>query len=300
MKVLIAGSSGLVGKALQHELKAAGHSVFPLIRPPQVAVREQIAWDPQEGTLDLEKAAGTDAVVNLAGANIAERRWSEGWKKVLRTSRLDSTRSLVDSIGKLDPRPRVFVSASAVGYYGDRQDQLLDEDSPGGAGFLAQLCTDWEAEAMRAGQLGIRTVVLRFGAVLSAKGGALAQMIGPFRLGVGGRLGTGRQWMTWIAMPDTIGLIREAIENERWRGAYNAVAPEPVRNEQFTKVLGRVLHRPTIFPVPAFALRMAFGEMADQMILASQRAVSKRVVQDGYSYSYPELEPALRKAITES
>ncbi len=300
MKILIAGSSGLIGKALCPALKAAGHTVFPLVRPPQVAVEGQIAWDPQAGTLDLEKAAGTDAVVNLAGANIAERRWSESWKKVLHSSRIDSTRSLVDAMGKLDPRPRVLVSASAVGYYGNRNDEMLDEESHAGSGFLAKLCVDWEAEAMRAEELGIRTVLLRFGVVLSAKGGALAQMIGPFRLGVGGRLGSGRQWMTWIAMPDAVGMILEAIENQRWRGAYNAVAPEPVTNELFTKALGRVLHRPTIFPAPTFALRTAFGEMADDMILASQRATPKRATQEGYSYSYPELVPALRKAITES
>jgi uncharacterized protein (TIGR01777 family) len=298
MKILIAGSSGMVGRPLQRVLSAAGHAVFPLIRPPRIAAAGQVAWNPKTGAMDLDAAAGADAVVNLAGSNIGEQRWTESRKALLRTSRIDSTRALVAAIGKLDPRPRALVSASAVGYFGDRHDEPLDENSPAGDGFLAQLCVDWEAEALRAEELGIRTVLLRFGVILAAHGGALAQMLGPFRMGVGGRLGSGKQWMTWISLADAVHMVKEAIESERWRGAYNAVAPEPVTNADFTRALGRVLHRPTIFPVPAFALRAFFGEMADQMILASQRAHSKRLAETGYSYSQPELEPALRKAIT--
>lgn len=299
MKILIAGASGLVGSALEPVLRKAGHSVFPLVRLPQVAGPGQVAWNPKTGEMDLGAAAGADAVVNLAGATISQR-WSEERKRLLRTSRVDSTRALVDAIAKLEPKPGVLVSASAVGYYGNRGDERLDEDSQAGEGFLAKLAADWEAEAMRAEQAGLRTVVLRFGVILSGKGGALAQMIGPFKLGVGGRLGSGQQWMAWVALEDVVGMIRAAIEDERWRGAYNCVAPEQARNEEFTKALGRVLHRPTIFPVPAAALRLLFGEMADEMLLASQRIEPKRVVQTGYSYCYPGLEPALRQAITQS
>jgi uncharacterized protein (TIGR01777 family) len=299
MKILIAGASGLVGSALEPVLTKAGHSVFPLIRPPQVAGPGQVAWNPKTGEIDLGAAAGSDAVVNLAGATIGQR-WSEERKRLLRTSRIDSTRAMVDAIAKLEPRPRVLVSASAVGYYGNRGDERLDEDSGPGEGFLAKLAADWEAEAMRAERLGIRTVVLRFGVILSGKGGALAQMIGPFKLGVGGRLGSGRQWMAWVALPDVVGMIRAAIEDDQWRGAYNCVAPEQATNAEFTRVLGRVLHRPAIFPVPRAALRMLFGEMADEMLLASQRIEPKRVAQTGYSYSHPGLEPALRQAITQS
>lgn len=299
MKILIAGSSGLVGSALASALSAAGHSVFPLVRPPQVAGAGQVQWNPETGDMDLGAAAGAEAVVNVAGATIA-RRWSEERKQLLRTSRIDSTRALVEAIAKLEPRPRVLVSASAVGYYGDRGDERVDEESGPGDGFLARLTVDWEAEALRAETFGIRTVLLRFGVILSAKGGALEQMLGPFKLGVGGRLGTGRQWMAWIALDDVVGMTRAAIENEEWRGAYNAVAPEQVTNEVFTKALGRVLRRPTVFPVPAVALRVLFGEMADEMLLASQRVEPKRVAQTNYSYSHPGLEPALRHVITDS
>lgn len=300
MKILISGSSGLVGSALMPALSAAGHVVFPFVRPPQIAGEKQVGWNPETGEMDMEAAAGAEGVVNLAGASIAGARWSEGRKRELRTSRIDSTRALVDAMAKLEPRPRVLVSASAVGYYGNRGDERLDEDSAPGEGFLAKLAADWEAEALRAENFDIRTVVLRFGVILSGNGGALGQMIGPFKLGVGGRLGSGRQWMAWVAMADVVGMVRAAIEDEKWRGAYNCVAPEPVTNAEFTKALGRVLHRPTIFPVPPVALRTVFGEMADEMLLASQRVEPKRVVQAGYSYAYTGLELALRETITQS
>jgi uncharacterized protein (TIGR01777 family) len=300
MKILIAGSSGLVGRALRPELSAAGHAVFQLVRPPQIPGKGQISWNPETGELNRHAAAGADAVVNLAGASIGEQRWSERHKELLRRSRIDSTRALVEAIGKHKPRPRVLVSASAVGYYGNRGDEELDEDSGPGEGYLAQLVVDWEAESLRAEELGIRTVLFRFGLILSARGGGLGQMVGPFRLGFGGRLGSGRQWMTWLALADAVGMVRAALEDEKWRGAYNAVAPQAVTNLEFTKALGHVLRRPTLLPVPIFVLRMIFGEMADEMILASQRARSKRLAETGYTYRYPELEPALREAITHS
>ena len=300
MKILIAGSSGLVGSALRDSLRRDGHTVLPLVRPPIVAGAGQVAWNPETGEFGAEAAAGADAVINVAGASVAEGRWTERRKQVLRTSRIEATRGLVDAMAKLEPRPGVFVCASAVGYYGDRGDEKLDENSAAGTGFLAELVRDWEAEANRAATFGIRSVMLRLGIVLTARGGALAQMIGPFRLGIGGRLGSGHQWMSWLSMADTIGMFRAAIAEERYQGAYNAVAPEPVTNAEFTRVLGHVLHRPTLFPVPAAALRAMFGEMAGEMLLASQRVAPKRAVQNGYSYSYQELELALRAALIDS
>ncbi len=300
MKILIAGSSGLVGSALRASLLRDGHTVLPLVRPPIVASGGQVEWNPETGEFGAEAAAGADAVVNLAGASVAEGRWTERRKRLLRSSRIEATRTLVNAMAKLEPRPRVFVCASAVGYYGDRGDEKLDEESAAGSGFLAELVRDWEAEAARAETFGIRTVMLRLGIVLTARGGALAQMIGPFRLGIGGRLGSGKQWVSWLSMADTIGMFRAAIEDARYRGAYNAVAPLPVTNAEFTRALGHVLHRPAVFPVPGVVLRTMFGEMADQMLLASQRVEPKRAVQNGYSYSYRELEPALRAALNES
>ncbi len=300
MKILIAGSSGLVGSTLRASLLRDGHTVLPLVRPPIVASEGQVGWNPETGEFGAEAAAGANAVINVAGASVAEGRWTERRKQVLRTSRVEATRGLVDAMAKLVPRPQVFVCASAVGYYGDRGDEKLGENSTTGSGFLAELVSDWEAEASRAETFGIRTVMLRLGIVLTARGGALAQMIGPFRLGIGGRLGSGRQWMSWLSMADTTGMFRAAIEDERYRGAYNAVAPEPVTNAEFTRMLGRMLHRPTLFPVPAVALRAIFGQMAGEMLLASQRVEPSRAVQNGYSYSYQDLEPALRAALDES
>ncbi len=298
MKILVAGASGLIGGALVSTLSRAGHEVFPLVRPPRAASQGQVSWNPERGELDVAAAAGAAAVVNLSGANIGERRWSESRKQEIRSSRVNATRALVEALAQLEPRPGVFVSVSAVGYYGSRGNDPLDETSPAGTGFLARLCTDWEAEALGADRRGIRTVLLRFGVILAGSGGALAQMLGPFRLGLGGRLGSGNQWMPWLSLDDAVGMLRQAIENSGWQGIYNAVAPEPVTNLAFTKALGRTLRRPTLFPVPRAALRTIFGQMADEMLLASQRVRSTRLPETGYSYSYPELEPALRRALT--
>jgi uncharacterized protein (TIGR01777 family) len=298
MKILMTGSSGMVGGALFARLRAEGHTIAPLVRLPRVAGPGEVAWNPDSGQLDLAAAAGADAVVNLAGANIGEGRWSEGRKQVLRSSRIDSTRRLVDALARLEPRPKTFVSASAVGYYGDRGDERLTEESSPGGNFLAWLVREWEAEARRAESLGMRVVILRFGVILTPKGGALAQMLGPFRMGVGGRLGSGRQWMSWIALEDVVGILRDALANGERSGVYNAVAPEPVTNAQFTRALGRAVHRPTPFPVPRFALRLLFGEMADGMLLASQRVEPARLAAAGYSYSYPGLEPTLLKLLS--
>lgn len=291
------GASGMVGTALSFDLRAGGNTVVPLVRPPQLPGVDQAAWNPKTGEIDAAAAAGADAVINLAGASIGERRWNASRKQLLRSSRVDATRGLIAALAKLEPRPRVLVSASAIGYYGNRGDEQLTETSPPGDDFLARLVRDWEAEANRAAELGLRTVILRLGVVLSKRGGALAQMLPPFRMGLGGRIGSGRQWMSWIALADAVQLMRVALEDAAWTGSYNAVSPQPVTNEDFTRALGRVLRRPTVFPVPGFALRGMFGEMAGALLLASQRVQPQRLAAAGYSYLYPELEPALHSVL---
>ncbi len=293
MKVLISGASGLIGTALTSALRARGHEPVPLVRPPSTAGPGQVRWNPETGELDLAGAAGASAVVNLAGASIAAGRWTEARKRLLWSSRVDATRSLIAALSRLSPPPAVFISASAVGYYGDRGEEVLTEASAPGDDFLARLAQNWEAAAQQAAQHGMRTVILRFGMVLAPHGGALARMLPPFRLGLGGPLGSGRQWMSWIALEDAVGIITQALEHSNWQGAYNAVAPEPVRNRDFTRTLGRALHRPAVFPVPAFALRLLFGELADALLLASQRVVPERLKAAGYQYAYNDLAMAL-------
>jgi uncharacterized protein len=297
MKVLISGASGLIGTALTDELRAHGHAVVHLVRPGATARVGDVRWDPAAGSADLDAMDSVEAVVNLGGASIGEGRWTPERKKILRTSRVDSTRVLVDSLARLKKKPRTFLSASAVGYYGDRGDEILTETSRAGEDFLARLAQDWEAESMRAEESGMRTVILRFSVVLSRKGGALARMVTPFRMGVGGRLGSGKQWMSWIALEDAARIARFAIEDEKLSGAVNVVAPNPVQNFEFTRVLASVLHRPAIFPAPAFALRLMLGEMADALLLSSQRAHPERLLQAGYAFRFDSLEAALRAGL---
>jgi uncharacterized protein (TIGR01777 family) len=293
MKVLISGGSGLVGTALTEPLRSEGHTVALLVRPGDAASEGDIRWDPSSGFVNLDAMEATDAVVNLNGASIGGGRWTSARKKILCTSRVDSTRFLVDSIAHLKQKPRVFVSASAVGYYGNRGDEILTESSAPGNDFLAEVCRDWEAEELRAQASGIRTVITRFGVILSSNGGALKQMLTPFKLGMGGRLGSGQQWMSWIALDDVVGILRSALSNEQVSGPVNVVAPNPVQNSEFTRVLASVLHRPAIFPAPAFALRLAIGEMADALLLSSQRVHSERPPSATYAFQYENLEPAL-------
>jgi hypothetical protein len=248
-------------------------------------------------TMDTAAMEGTDAVVHLSGASIAAGRWTPGRKALLRSSRIDTTRVLVDSIANLRAKPSVFVCASATGYYGDRGDEILTESSSTGTDFLALLARDWEAEASRAELSGIRTAILRFGLVLSKNGGALPRMLLPFRLGLGGRFGTGNQWMSWIALEDTVGIVRSAIVDARFSGAWNLVAPNPVRNSEFARTLAGVLHRPALFPVPAFALHTILGEMADLLLLASQRAVPARLAAMPYAFRFETLDAALRTVV---
>ena len=297
MKILISGSSGLIGAAAAAALKSDGHNVVRLVRPDKAPNPGDVQWDPMRATVDVAGLEGLDVVMHLSGAGIADGRWTAERKQLLRSSRIDTTRVLVDSLSRLKQKPRVLIVASAIGYYGNRGDEILTESSATGTDFLALVCRDWEAEASRAAATGVRTILLRTGIVLSGKGGALPKMLTPFKLGVGGRLGSGQQWMSWIAIEDVVGIIRHAIANEQVSGPVNVVAPNPVRNEEFTRLLAGMLHRPAIFPAPAFVLRLAMGEMADAVLLSSDRVKPERMLAAGYKFRFEILEPALRAAV---
>lgn len=294
MKVLISGGSGLVGSALTQSLRADGHSVFHFVRPGRTPAPGDVRWDPSQATVDVPALEGYDAIVHLSGASISGGRWTEQRKKELRSSRVDSTRVLVDSLERLKQPPRVFVCASAIGYYGSRGDELLTESSGCGNDFLALLCRAWEGEAARAAARGVRTVMARFGVVLATQGGALPRMLTPFKLGVGGRLGSGKQWMSWVALEDVVQILRTAIADQKMQGPVNLVAPQPVQNAEFTRVLAKVLHRPAIFPAPAIALRLVLGQMADGLLLASQRVQPEKLTASGYMFHHESLQPALQ------
>lgn len=298
MKVLVTGSTGLVGNALVSDLRRAGHIVCRLVRPETRVDSDaapqgfDVKWNPATGELG-GAAVGADAVVNLAGASIADRRWTAERKELLRTSRVESTAALVKALAKMAARPRVLLSASAIGYYGNRGDEILKEESAPRSDFLSGIAKEWEGEALKAEVLGIRVVLARFGVILAKNGGALPTMLRPFRLGAGGRLGSGRQWMSWITLDDAIAILRFGLENGAVRGPLNVVSPEPVRNVEFTAALAKALHRPALFPAPAFALRLALGEMADALLLASQRVVPEQLERLGYHFLNEDLAAAL-------
>lgn len=297
MKILISGASGLVGKAFAAALHAEGHKVARLVRPGGSAAAGDVRWDPMAASVDLSAMEGVDAVVHLSGASIAGGRWTPGRKAILRGSRIATTRVLVDALAHLGQKPRVFLCASATGYYGNRGDEILTESSGPGTDFLSLLARDWEAEALRAESSGIRTVLLRFGVVLSAQGGALPRMLLPFRLGVGGRFGSGTQWLSWITLEDSVEIMRSVIADERFAGPLNVVAPNPVRNAEFTRIVAEVLRRPAIFPAPAFALRAVLGEMADALLLASQRVQPERLLSMGHRFRFDDFSAALRAVL---
>ncbi|MDE2492132.1 MAG: TIGR01777 family oxidoreductase [Elusimicrobia bacterium] len=294
MDIVLAGGSGFIGRHLTRLLLERGHRVSVLTRRTGSAPAgaRELVWDGRSGG-DWEKALdGCDAVVNLAGAGVADRPWTAAYRRKLVSSRLEPTRALVAAMARAAGKPRAFVSASAVGFYGDRGEQALDEDAARGEGFLAGLCADWEKEARRAEGLGVRTILLRLGVVLGRDGGALPKMLLPFKLALGGRLGSGKQWMPWIHVDDVVGLIAAALVDGAYRGVVNAVAPEAVTNAVYTRVLGRALRRPTPVPVPAFGLRLALGEMSG-ILLASQKVRPAAARRAGYGFRHPEIDAAM-------
>jgi len=304
MKVLVTGASGLLGSVLLPALRLAGWQVGCLVRTGGAVEVGAISWDAETGRIDSEALGrfGTmDALVHLAGENIAAGCWTAARKDRIRRSRVEVTARLVDGLLKLEPLPKCFVGASAVGFYGDRGDELLTERSAQGTGFLPEVAAAWEAAAAPLAGTGVRVAHLtrvrvahlRFGMILSRDGGALGRMLPIFRLGLGGKLGDGQQWVSWISRTDAVRSILWVLANEAAQGAYNAAAPQPVRNAEFTRELGKALHRPALLPAPAFALRLAFGEMADALLLSSQRAMPQRLEREGFQFKHPALAGAL-------
>lgn len=297
MHIAITGSSGLVGRMLTASLGSRGHRVTRVVRGDPG--EGELTWDPSAGHLDVEPLCGCDAVVHLAGENIADGRWSQAKKDRIRGSRVESTRLLSSALAALKTPPGVLVTASAIGYYGDAGDRLLEEQAPAGDDFLAEVCRAWEAASEPANVAGIRVVNLRIGVVLARDGGALQKMLTPFRLGGGGRVGSGRQFWSWIAIDDLVGTVEHVLGCEELSGPVNAVAPHPVTNLEFTKTLGKVLRRPTLFPLPAPVARLMLGEMADALLLSSAHVSSRRLAESGYVFQFAELEPALRHLLQE-
>jgi uncharacterized protein len=295
MNVLLTGASGFIGSALASSLASGGHTVRRLTRRPP-AGEGAFAWNPRDGSIDRRALAQLDAAVHLAGETV-DGRWTPAKKERILRSRVDGTRALSEALAALDPPPRVLVCASAVGFYGDRGDEELTEQSPPGHSFLAEVVKKWEAASTPAEEAGIRVVRLRFGIVLGREGGALRRMLIPFRLGLGGRLGSGRQWMSWVSIDDVVGAIQHSLVTDELAGAANAVAPNPVTNAELTKTLGRVLRRPAILPVPTPVLRIALGEFAGELV-SSVRVLPRRLAEAGYEFRDPALEPALRRFLS--
>jgi uncharacterized protein len=294
MKILVSGSHGLIGKALIKSLTNDGHEIVRLVRHERSFGTLEIEWHPNQGRIDAQHLEGFDAVVHLAGESIAAGRWTDDRKREILESRTKGTSLLSESLARLSRPPSVFLSASAIGYYGDRDDELLTETSVPGKDFLADVCVAWEAAAKPAVEKGIRTVFARFGIILDTDGGALSKMLTPFRMGIGGRVGDGKQWMSWIALEDVIAALKFLIADNSIHGPVNIVAPNPVTNATFTRSLGRILSRPTFFPIPAFGARLAFGEMADALLLSSQKVEPSVLEDKGFLFKWPTLEPALK------
>ena len=291
MKIVVSGATGLVGSNLVAHLKSSGHQVFKLVRSNQRD--DDIPWTPYEKRVDKKSLQGAEAVVHLSGENIASR-WTKAKKRRIRESRLLTTTFLCETLAELKQPPKVLVCASAVGFYGDRGDEVVDENSNPGSDFLADVCQEWEAATESATAGGIRVVNLRIGVILSPAGGALAKMLLPFKMGAGGVMGSGNQYWSWISIDDVAGAILHAITTQSLKGPVNAVSPNPVTNREFTKILGHVLSRPTIFPMPAFAARLVFGEMGDALLLASTRVKPAKLLESGFQFQNQDLENALR------
>ena len=293
MKILVSGSHGLVGRALIKELSSKGHEVARLVRDVPPSHSPDVEWHPDREMIASGQMFSIDAVVHLAGESIASGQWTEEKKRRIRESRVIGTQLLSKTLAGLSRPPRVFISASAIGIYGNRGDELLTEESAPGDDFLARVCVAWERSTAAAEEKGIRVVKPRFGIILAKEGGALAKMLPPFRMGIGGKIGSGRQWMSWIALDDVVKGLDYLLLQESISGPVNFVAPNPVTNATFAGALGRVLGRPTFLPVPSFGARLAFGEMADALLLASQKVEPKRLNESGFSFQYPNLTDAL-------
>ncbi len=297
MRILISGASGLIGRAVVEHFSAGGHEVTRLVRGGPTANRPAIWWDPTAQQLDPLPFERFDAVVHLAGENIAEGRWTAEKKARIRESRVAGTRLVAQTLAQTTHKPRVFISASASGFYGNRGEEWVDESSPPGTGFLAETCVEWEEATQAAQKAGIHTVLLRIGIVLTPNGGILAKVVPLFRVGLGGRIGSGRQFLSWISLDDLVQVIDFLILKETVAGPVNAVSPSPVRNREFTAALARVLRRFAIFPAPAWALRLVMGEMADELLLASTRVAPRRLQEAGFEFRDPQLEPTLRRLL---
>ncbi|MGH9750254.1 MAG: TIGR01777 family oxidoreductase [Candidatus Polarisedimenticolia bacterium] len=301
MKILVSGSTGFVGSALLPFLRAAGHEVVRLTRAAgggTAAGEASVSWDPDGGRLEPPAIDGFDAAVHLAGESVAAGRWNAAKKTRIRDSRINGTRLLAESLARASRPPRVLACASAIGFYGHRGDEILNEESAPGSDFLASTCREWEAAAAPASRRGIRVVNLRFGFVLGKTGGGLRRMLPPFRFGLGGPLGDGRQYLSWVSIDDVLAAALHILHNESLRGPVNVVAPNPVTNAGFTRILAASLSRPAFLPMPAFAARLAFGEMADALLLASQRVEPARLLASGYRFRHPDLAPALRDILS--
>lgn len=296
MRVLITGASGFIGSELSKVLRARGHEVITLVRSEPTDASERY-WKPADLLLEPAALEGAEAIIHLAGASIAGGRWTDERKAQIYDSRIESTRLLVDRMAEMHTPPRVFVCASAIGYYGDRGDSPLTEADEPGTGFLPDVCKDWEAEAMRAASHGIRTVRIRTGVVLGTTGGALGEMLLPFKLGIGGRLGSGKQYMSWVSKEDIVNIYAEAVENETLNGAVNATSPNPVTNRAFTKTLGAVMKRPTILPVPRFGIKALFGEMGEHLLLDSARVLPYALMAADFEFRHTDLRACLEEVL---
>ncbi len=298
MRVLITGANGLIGAALTKQLTGEGIETVRLTRMRTLeSDPTRIYWHPPTGTLDADRLQGFRTVVHLAGENIADGPWTEQKRRRIFDSRVTGTKLLCRILADLKEKPKTLICASAIGYYGDRGEEVLTESSESGAGFLAEVCRAWEEAATPAAEAGIRVIHLRLGMVLSSRGGALPRMLPPFRLGAGGPVGGGRQWMSWISLEDAVGIVRHSMNNRRAKGVLNAVAPNPIQNRDFARTLGAVLHRPAFLPLPGWAVKLALGDMGRELLLSSARVMPERLEQTGYTWRYPELEDALQACV---